>query len=220
MNLQLLIDLLFAVSAAAKLPEVGADAVARWTSLAGDVLRSGQDVDRRLKELKASVEQMVAENRAPTPQEWADLRNRSDSAHDVIQNWSEGGTTPEPEPDPPSPEPGDGLIAQVMVAESGMPGVLGASVGAFGDIQQGSIPIERIVSAEEGTPQLELSLAGLLTPDAELPFRAVVVTMGLTPVRFEVANAQRDGELLVWEGGGSRWTSVDLGQVRAVEFIV
>lgn len=54
-------------------------------SLLGELVTRGEEGYEELKAFAATIEAMVEENRAPTPEEWAALKARSDAAHDVIQ---------------------------------------------------------------------------------------------------------------------------------------
>lgn len=85
------------------------DVVSRVLALAAFALERGEAGRHALELLCARVDEMVAQGRAPTDLEWAELRARSDVAHAQIQAAA-GIEEPVPEPDKPA-EPdskGDG----------------------------------------------------------------------------------------------------------------
>lgn len=51
----------------------------------GEILERGDEAHTELKEFAEIIKAMAAEGRAPTGAEWASLKERSDAAHDVIQ---------------------------------------------------------------------------------------------------------------------------------------
>ena len=54
-------------------------------SLLGELASRGKEGHKELKAFTATIEEMVANNRAPTVLEWEELRARSDAAHAAIQ---------------------------------------------------------------------------------------------------------------------------------------
>lgn len=88
MNLAILAELLLVTAAAARIPSIGHDSIATWLDLAARLIKSGDKAEAALVELKEQIEAMVAEGRDPTPEEWAELKRRSDDAHSRIQDWS------------------------------------------------------------------------------------------------------------------------------------
>ena len=54
-------------------------------SFFGELLERGDEAHTELKEFAETIKRMADENRAPTPTEWKALQDRSDAAHDVIQ---------------------------------------------------------------------------------------------------------------------------------------
>lgn len=74
-------------------------------SIAVRLYGAGDLTEQKLDQLANSIQTMVRENREPTPEEWAKLRSRSDTAHDRIQSADleagPGGlVSPPPEPHP------------------------------------------------------------------------------------------------------------------------
>jgi hypothetical protein len=75
-------------------------------SLLGELASRGKEGQKELKAFTATIEEMVANNRAPTVEEWEALRARSDAAHAVIQEAAAAAAKPKPKPEPePEPEP-------------------------------------------------------------------------------------------------------------------
>jgi outer membrane biosynthesis protein TonB len=84
----------------------------------GEILERGDEAHTELKEFAETIKSMAEEGRAPTAAEWTSLQERSDAAHDVIQEARRRAEEeeaanqppvpepePEPEPDAPEPEP-------------------------------------------------------------------------------------------------------------------
>jgi outer membrane biosynthesis protein TonB len=83
----------------------------------GELLERGDDAHGELTEFAESIKAMADAGRAPTPSEWQALADRSQAAHDIIQDArrraeaeeaAEEEPTPEPTPEPepePTPEP-------------------------------------------------------------------------------------------------------------------
>lgn len=76
----------------------------------GELIERGDEAHTELKEFADSVKEMADNNRAPTPAEWQALADRSQAAHDIIQEArrqaeaEEAANEPEPEPEPePTP---------------------------------------------------------------------------------------------------------------------
>ena len=71
-----------------------------------ELLERGDEAHQELKEFAESVKKMADENRAPTPAEWQALADRSQAAHDIIQEArrraeeEEAASQPDPEPTP------------------------------------------------------------------------------------------------------------------------
>lgn len=61
------------------------DTVSKYLAFMSALFGRGGPTEDALKALKEHVERMVAEKRPPTESEWAELRARSDAAHDRIQ---------------------------------------------------------------------------------------------------------------------------------------
>lgn len=87
--LELIITFLRSLSMIAGDPSLGAKgaAIRSLLDLAAVSLERGSEGATQLKALVAQIETMVAEGREPTAEEWNELKNRSDAAHDTIQNW-------------------------------------------------------------------------------------------------------------------------------------
>lgn len=85
--------------------------------LAATLLERGEAGRHELEILCAKVDEMVAQGREPTADEWATLHGRSDAAHDAIMGSAAGAAVghkaihpvdpPAPLPDPAPPVPGD-----------------------------------------------------------------------------------------------------------------
>lgn len=60
--------------------------VTGYLAFLSGVFGRGAPTEQELKDLKALVEKMVAEDRVPTEAEWAEWRARSDAAHERIQS--------------------------------------------------------------------------------------------------------------------------------------
>lgn len=60
-------------------------AITRVLTLAASAIDSGQDVAQGLQELTTEIQKMTAEGREPSPDEWAELKKRSDDAHAALQ---------------------------------------------------------------------------------------------------------------------------------------
>lgn len=79
----------------------------------GELLERGDEAHTELKEFADSIKTMAAEGRAPTPSEWKALQDRSEAAHNIIQEAAReaeaeeaANAPPEPESEPePEPEP-------------------------------------------------------------------------------------------------------------------
>lgn len=81
-------------------------AIPKWLDMIAAFIEQGSVAASELNFLKMQIQTMVRENREPTDDEWSELKERSDAAHDIIQNADLGEPEPEPEPDPePEPEP-------------------------------------------------------------------------------------------------------------------
>jgi len=52
----------------------------------GELISRGEEGYRELKMFADTIQQMVVENRGPTPEEWSTMKSRSDAASDVIQD--------------------------------------------------------------------------------------------------------------------------------------
>lgn len=78
--------ILGAISAAAQ-TTAGFQSVARYLDLAQGLIATGSAAYQQLVALKATIQQMVKENRNPTPQEWDALEGRSAVAHRSIQDY-------------------------------------------------------------------------------------------------------------------------------------
>lgn len=65
---------------------VGGVALAKYINLGASLIERGDAARAGLESLTRDVEKMVSEGREPTPEEWAGLKDRSDAAHDAIQN--------------------------------------------------------------------------------------------------------------------------------------
>lgn len=74
--------------------------VARVLSLAAFAVERGEAGRHALEVLCAKIDEMVAQGREPTAEEWAGLRARSDTAHEAIQKAAD-----EVRPDENAPEP-------------------------------------------------------------------------------------------------------------------
>lgn len=55
--------------------------------LAAAAIERGVEGSGELKLLVQKIDSMVADGREPSPEEWDELKRRSDAAHDIIQNW-------------------------------------------------------------------------------------------------------------------------------------
>jgi len=66
------------------------ETILKWVGFAGSIVAKGFQVDDRLGGLTMHIEQMVAEERNPTTEEWGMLQARSDVAHETIQSWRIG----------------------------------------------------------------------------------------------------------------------------------
>ena len=65
--------------------KLGKDAAAKYVGMIAALLDRGGPVEDGLHALKSHIEQMVLEGRDPTPDEWKELKARSDAAHATIQ---------------------------------------------------------------------------------------------------------------------------------------
>lgn len=90
MSPRLIASIFGAIAGAARSPAIGRETVAEWAQLLSDLVGTGGAADADLVALRDQIEQMVAEEREPTADEWASLRGRSDSAHETIQGWTPG----------------------------------------------------------------------------------------------------------------------------------
>ena len=81
-----ILQLLTVISQAASM--VGASgAVPKYLTLAVDIIKHSTEAYNDLAALTNTVKRMVDENREPTPEEWAALTSRSDTAHAAIQGY-------------------------------------------------------------------------------------------------------------------------------------
>lgn len=71
----------------------------------GELLERGDEANTELKEFAEIIKAMAAESRAPTKAEWTSLQERSDAAHDVIQEARRRAEEEEAANQPPVPEP-------------------------------------------------------------------------------------------------------------------
>ncbi|WP_455363610.1 hypothetical protein [[Eubacterium] cellulosolvens] len=88
--------------------------ISEFLGMLGELIERGNEGHEELKRFAETIDQMVAENRAPTPKEWDILRGRSDAAHAVIQRAAAevAEPEPEPEPEPPAIDPADPLDSE------------------------------------------------------------------------------------------------------------
>lgn len=75
--------------------------------LLGMLIEEGDDAIDDLRAFTSLIEDMAARGRAPSPEEWAGIRARSDDAHDRLQAVKEEllGSDEEEEPEAPTAEP-------------------------------------------------------------------------------------------------------------------
>lgn len=89
--------------------------VAELTSMLASLTGAGEAGLTELKAFAEEVDGIAKANRAPTPEEWARLRARSDSAHDRIQAAAEAARAAEEPPgkpeDPAEPPPEPPVVA-------------------------------------------------------------------------------------------------------------
>jgi len=64
---------------------LNAESVIRFLNLGLGIVMSGIDVVNKLSALDLKIGEFIAEGRDPTDDEWAELKTRSDVAHDRIQ---------------------------------------------------------------------------------------------------------------------------------------
>lgn len=74
------------------------DSVARVLAMAAFAVERGEAGRAELERLCAQIDEMVAQGRPPTDEEWLVLRGRSDAAHDAIQKAAEAAAPSVPEP--------------------------------------------------------------------------------------------------------------------------
>lgn len=103
MDLTILAALLRSLATVAGDPALGyrGAAVVSVLELISVALKAGSQGWEDLQKLHAQVDAMVAENREPTKDEWAELRERSRVAHDILNP----PPPPEPEPAPETESP-------------------------------------------------------------------------------------------------------------------
>lgn len=93
-----LIGELFGVLArATNRPGVRPD-IPKYLDMLAAIVERGGVAKEELVALKAHINQMVAEDREPTQEEWDTLRGRSDDAHATIQNADLSEEEDDPEP--------------------------------------------------------------------------------------------------------------------------
>lgn len=81
------------------------DQAAELLGILGTLLEEGDEAIEELKIFTETIEEMVAQGRAPNRMEWDVLRTRSDDAHARLQA-AKAALLPDPEPEPtPEPEP-------------------------------------------------------------------------------------------------------------------
>lgn len=66
--------------------ELGIGTVLRFMNIALGIVASGKEVQRKLTELNDQIETFKKEGRDPSEAEWAVLYDRSQAAHERIQN--------------------------------------------------------------------------------------------------------------------------------------
>ena len=80
------LSLLFtAINTALGTAGISNDTVSKWVDFAASLFSRGDPTQEALQALVDHINQMVAENRNPTTDEWNALKARSDAAHARIQ---------------------------------------------------------------------------------------------------------------------------------------
>jgi hypothetical protein len=87
-----LIGELFSALARATNREGVQPAIPKWLDMIAAFIEQGTASVQELNFLKMQIQTMVKENREPTDSEWAELKERSDTAHEIIQGADLGDT--------------------------------------------------------------------------------------------------------------------------------
>lgn len=91
MNPILIAELFGLAAAVARSPSVGQESLAKLLEMGHAAVNAGVRGEQDLIELKIQMQRMVDEDRDPTKQEWDSLRDRNQTAGDIIQGWRPEG---------------------------------------------------------------------------------------------------------------------------------